>query len=89
MHIQHELSLDDIFFCSESFCILDNDLPVTAVSVDEICNVFYCSLDTLSLTVDDCVLCGNEDVRHLLAQVGNKIGPLHDFERSCSAMFFF
>lgn len=89
MHVKHELSLDDIIFCSKSFCVLDHELPCSTVGVDEVGNVLYRPFYTRSFSLDNGILCRYEGVRHLLAQVGNKVLALHDFERCSAAMFLF
>lgn len=72
MHLQHELAFDYVFAGAETLCVLDDLAPGGVVGVHEVGDVVAW---TLHPTPD--TLAGDKEVAHLLAEVGDKPGTLH------------
>lgn len=91
MNVEHEFPLDDILFSANAFRILDNGLPGCAVSIDEIGNITAGTLEehacgaSIESIVTFMILGRYQLVGHLLPQVGDKSGTLHEAEL-CSAV---
>lgn len=95
MNVEHELPLDDILFSANAFRVLDNGLPCRAVGIDEIGNVTAGTLEedargaTTEVLAALAILGRYQLVGHLLPQVGDKSGTLHEAELGSAVVLLF
>ena len=85
MYFQHKLSLDDVFFCSEAFCVFDDCLSCGVVGIDEVCDVGTGSFEHFAICT---TLWRYEFVGNLFTQIGDKPGSLHQLQFVGASVFF-
>ena len=94
MNVEHEFPLDDILFSANAFRVLDNGLPCRAVGIDEIGNVTAGTFEenarvvSLEILATFAILGRYQLVGHLLPQVGDKPGTLHEAELGSAVVLF-
>ena len=95
MHVEHELPLDDVLFCSDALGVLDDSLPGCPVGVDEIGDVAAGALEedasgaSLEILATLAILGRYQLIGDLLPEVGDKSGTLHEAELGCAVVFLF
>ncbi len=95
MNVEHEFPLDDILFCANTLCVLDNGATSGAVGIDKVGYVAAGAFEegtlgmTLGVVATLGVLCRYQLVGHLLPQVGDKSGTLHEAELGSAVVFLF
>ena len=94
MNVEHEFPLDDILFSANALGVLDNGLPGCLVGIDEIGNVAAgtfeedASCATTKVLATLAILGRYQLVGHLLPQVGDKSGTLHEAELGSAVVLF-
>lgn len=84
MHMEHELTLDDILWSADTLGVLDDGLAGGVIDIDEIGAVGAGLLNETALPV----LGGDEPERYLLTKVGDKPGGLHDAKLGGTVVLF-
>lgn len=95
MNVEHELPLDDILFSANSLCVLDHGMPGCLVGIDEIGNVTAGTLEedargaTTEVLAALAILCRYQLVGHLLPEVRDKSGTLHEAKLGSAVVLLF
>ena len=94
MNVEYEFPLDDILFGANALGVLDHPLPGSLVGIDEIGNVAAgtfeenASCASLEVLATLAILGRYQLVGHLLPQVGDKSGTLHEAELGSAVVLF-